>query len=195
MQMTWATEMWAALTCWKLIFVCLLMPPTWTHFLTSGYEDHAMNFLSPKAFLMIFSYCVSHASSMAYKFHTSTFNVFKGIRKVTTHSWKYCTLSDLDCNCVFWLMKLKIGTGCKLIRLGWIFSPMWTETCVTWQRLITRSCSLEDRLTRSATFHALTCTSESQEEEGSPQQPCITVGESSIIVLWTNKISPHDTGS
>ncbi|XP_076748102.1 uncharacterized protein LOC101470155 [Maylandia zebra] len=47
------------------------------------------------------------------------------------------------------------------------------------KRPITRSCSLEDRLTRSATFHGLTQTTDRRhEEEGSPRQRRITVGDS-----------------
>ncbi|XP_074532058.1 uncharacterized protein LOC141795167 [Halichoeres trimaculatus] len=41
-------------------------------------------------------------------------------------------------------------------------------------RLITRSCSLEDKLTRSATFHALTQTSE-RKDEGTPRERRVTV--------------------
>ncbi|XP_030603281.1 uncharacterized protein LOC115792849 [Archocentrus centrarchus] len=44
------------------------------------------------------------------------------------------------------------------------------------RRLITRSCSLEDTLTRSDTFHALTQTTDQHhEEQGSPRQRRITV--------------------
>ncbi|XP_019222626.1 uncharacterized protein LOC102076969 isoform X2 [Oreochromis niloticus] len=47
------------------------------------------------------------------------------------------------------------------------------------RRPITRSCSLEDRLTRSATFHSFTQTTDRHhEEEGSPRQRRITVGDS-----------------
>lgn len=92
-----------------------------------------------------------------------------------------------------WLrITLKMLTDCKSIRLGWIFSLKLTETCITWQRPITRSFSLGDRLTRSSTFHALSQTTGHQ-EEGSPRQRRITVGESGIIILWTNKIVLHNT--
>lgn len=79
-----------------------------------------------------------------------------------------------------------------LIRLGLITSLILTETCITWQRSITRSCSLGDTLTRSATFHALTQTTDHQEEEGSLQRRK-TVGESGNIILWTNKFVLHNS--
>lgn len=137
-------------------------------------------FLS-KAFLMISS---SHALSMANKVDTGHFNVSKGIYRESLHIPRRNVLSDLDCDCVSQHMKLKILTDSKLIRLGWMFSLILTETCIMWQRLITRSCSLGDTLTRSATFHALTQTTDQQDEEGSPRQRRITVGESGIIILW-----------
>ncbi|GAA6213988.1 uncharacterized protein LOC116051362 [Lates japonicus] len=50
------------------------------------------------------------------------------------------------------------------------------DTFTHQRRPITRSCSLGDTLTRSATFHALTqTTDQQQEEEGSPRQRRITV--------------------
>lgn len=53
---------------------------------------------------------------------------------------------------------------------------------------MTRSCSLEDRLTRSATFHGLTQTTDRHhEEEGSPRQRRITVGDSGNII-WPSKL-------
>jgi len=70
---------------------------------------------------------------------------------------------------------------------------MLTETCVMWQRLIRRSCSLEDTLTRSATFHPLTQTTDHQEEEGSLRQRRITIGESGNIILRTNTIALRNT--
>lgn len=77
-------------------------------------------------------------------------------------------------------MMLKIW---KLI--SWIFSPVLTALCITWQKPLTRSCSLGDRLSRSATFHALTqTTDQQQEEEGSPRQRRITIGESGVAILW-----------
>lgn len=59
---------------------------------------------------------------------------------------------------------------------------MLTETCIALQRLITCSHSAGETLTRSATFHALTQTSDHQEEEGLPQQRRTTIGESSAII-------------
>lgn len=56
-----------------------------------------------------------------------------------------------------------------------------TETCIMLQRLITRSHSVGETLTRSATFHALTQTSDHQDKESSPQLRRSTVGESSVI--------------
>ncbi|KAM6997208.1 uncharacterized protein LKV04_005932 [Tautogolabrus adspersus] len=44
------------------------------------------------------------------------------------------------------------------------------DTFTHQRRLITRSCSLDDRLTRSATFHTLTQTTNRTEEEESPQR-------------------------
>ncbi|XP_035848416.1 uncharacterized protein LOC116051362 [Sander lucioperca] len=49
------------------------------------------------------------------------------------------------------------------------------DTFTHQRRPVTRSCSFGDPLTRSATFHALTQTTEHQEEEGSPRQRRITV--------------------
>ncbi|XP_078129859.1 uncharacterized protein LOC144532797 [Sander vitreus] len=49
------------------------------------------------------------------------------------------------------------------------------DTFTHQRRPVTRSCSFGDPLTRSATFHALTQTTEQQEEEGSPRQRRITV--------------------
>lgn len=60
---------------------------------------------------------------------------------------------------------------------------MVTEACVTLQRLITCSHSAGETLTRSATFHALTQTSDRQEEEeGLPQQRRTTIGGPSVII-------------
>nr|XP_046258809.1 uncharacterized protein LOC124066466 [Scatophagus argus] len=49
------------------------------------------------------------------------------------------------------------------------------DTYIHQRRTITRSSSAGDTITRSSTFHALTQTSEHQEEEGSPQQRRTTV--------------------
>ncbi|XP_056291763.1 uncharacterized protein LOC130207265 isoform X4 [Pseudoliparis swirei] len=49
------------------------------------------------------------------------------------------------------------------------------DTFTHQRRLIRRSCSLEDTLTRSATFHPLTQTTDHQEEEGSLRQRRITI--------------------
>ncbi|CAJ1067716.1 uncharacterized protein LOC126407136 [Xyrichtys novacula] len=49
------------------------------------------------------------------------------------------------------------------------------DTFTHQRRLITRSCSLEDKLTRSATFHALTQTADHKEEGDSPRERRITV--------------------
>lgn len=60
---------------------------------------------------------------------------------------------------------------------------MVTEACITLQRLITCSHSAGETLTRSATFHALTQTSDRQEQEdGLPQQRRTTIGEPSVII-------------
>nr|XP_040035307.1 uncharacterized protein LOC120821030 isoform X2 [Gasterosteus aculeatus aculeatus] len=53
--------------------------------------------------------------------------------------------------------------------------PANMDTFTHQRRLITRSCSLEDTPTRSATFHALTQTTDHQEDERSLQQRRITV--------------------
>lgn len=103
--------------------------------------------------------------------------------KVSTES-HYTFLEEM---CFIWFRRwlritLKILADCKSIRRGRIFSLKLTEACITWQRQITRSCRLGDTLTRSATFHALSQTTGHQ-EEGSPQQRRITVGESGIIVV------------
>ncbi|XP_034538164.1 uncharacterized protein LOC117811799 [Notolabrus celidotus] len=49
------------------------------------------------------------------------------------------------------------------------------DTFTHQRRLITRSCSLEDKLTRSATFHALTQTNNRKEEDGLQRERRITV--------------------
>ncbi|TNN74328.1 hypothetical protein EYF80_015411 [Liparis tanakae] len=49
------------------------------------------------------------------------------------------------------------------------------DTFTHQRRLIRRSCSLEDTLTRSATFHPLTQTTDHQEEEGSLRQRRVTI--------------------
>ncbi|XP_051234504.1 uncharacterized protein LOC127351223 [Dicentrarchus labrax] len=59
--------------------------------------------------------------------------------------------------------------------LGLLPNAANMDTLTHQRRQITRSCSLGDTLTRSATFHALTETTNNQEEEGSPRQRRITV--------------------
>lgn len=60
---------------------------------------------------------------------------------------------------------------------------MITKTCIMRQRPVTHSSLLGETLTRSATFHGLTQATAQLQEEGSPRQRRITVGERCFLTL------------
>ncbi|KAL6101644.1 uncharacterized protein ACO6RY_16843 [Pungitius sinensis] len=68
------------------------------------------------------------------------------------------------------------GVNCSdMLRAELCLLPANMDTFTHQRRLITRSCSLEDTPTRSAAFHALTQTTDHQEDERSLRQRRITV--------------------
>ncbi|KAM8860057.1 uncharacterized protein AB9W97_019787 isoform 2-T3 [Spinachia spinachia] len=78
-------------------------------------------------------------------------------------TYKKNELSNRDVNC------------CDMLKAELCLLPANMDTFTHQRRLIKRSCSLEDTPTRSATFHALTQTTDHQEDERSLRQRRITV--------------------
>ncbi|KAK9541760.1 hypothetical protein VZT92_001781 [Zoarces viviparus] len=93
----------------------------------------------------------------------SSFNTGINLLSFTEHNSD--ELSNRDVNC-FDMLKVEL---CLLPRAANM------DTFTHQRRPITRSCSLEEPLTRSSTFHTLSQTTDHQEEEGPLRQRRITV--------------------
>ncbi|XP_068574835.1 uncharacterized protein [Cebidichthys violaceus] len=92
-----------------------------------------------------------------------SFNTGINLLSFTEHNLD--ELSNRDVNC-FDMLKSELCLRPRAANM---------DTFTHQRRPIMRSCSLEDTLTRSATFHTLTQTTDHQEEEGSLRQRRITV--------------------
>lgn len=92
-------------------------------------------------------------------------------------------------------MKLDLLTDGKLIRFGCFFlSVVDWDMAIVWQKPTTRPYGLGNTVTRSHTFHGLTRTTDQhREQERSPRQRRITVGEASLhnVVLFKDLVILH----